>query len=708
MAKMTDDDLLAIIEIESQQAQGVFDETSLQRKTMIDFYMGEAVGDLAPPEIEGRSRVVSKDMMDTVEWMMPSLMRMFASSDDAIRFEPTKEAEEQMVKDASDYVEYIFWRKNPGFRVLHDAIKNCLIQRQSFIKVYCDETWDEREETYEDISGFDVQLLQADPQIVIVSAEPIGEVQVETNQGYQMDLAYKVVASRRERVKAKRVEGVPPEELRYNRSARTIEEARFVQHKTKKTVSDLLSIGYPQDKLDELPDSVDMNMGQYDRQSYGDEYADYASARNDQALREVEYCETYIKVDFDDDGIAEYRRVVHSGNVIFENEKKDDHCFAMMTPILMPYKAAGLSMWDLCEDLQRIRTALTRQMLDNAYLANDPQRAVVEGQVKLDDLLNPRPGGIIRVQSLESMRTDMTPFIGTQVLTMLDHFGQVRDKRTGVTEFNQGLGADSLSKTSVGSEGAQSMMDAAMQRVELIARVIAETALARVWLLILKESVQYADREEEVKVNGRWLRVNPREWKTKYGVIVNIGTGTTNQRQKVMNVGQILAMQEKAGPFGLATPQNAYAALTEMTQAMGYRDADRFFTNPETAPQPQDPGPPPEVMLEQMKQQGAQQLAQVKAEADIEVSRMEQEYQAQESDRQKQLEAERDRQKSEQTIQIEQIKADNQAAIEQMKIEASLEMARMQQETAVAVARINAEAKLMMPQQNAGDAYAQP
>ena len=707
MAKMRDDELLAILKIESDNALGAEDETSQQRAKMLSYYMGEAAHELQPPSIEGRSQVVSKDLMDTVEWMMPSLMTMFASSDDSIKFQAESEDEEDSVKDASNYVAYLFWRKNPGFRVLHDAIKNALIQRVSYVEVYCDETWDEREERYEGISGMEAQALEQDPDVEIVDIQPYGMVEASPEQqaqGIQVDMAYTITAKRKEKRKFKRVAGVPPEEMRFSKDATTIESARFVEKRTTKTASDLISLGYPKDKVESLPsddDDPDAAYEEAQRRDYDNSYTDYVSPRTDPAMREVLLCTSYVKVDFDGDGVAEYRRVVHSSGIIFENTVVDDHPFAQFTPILMPYKAIGLSMWDLCEDIMRIRTVISRQMLDNAYLTNMPQRVVAEGQVHLDDLLNPRPNGLIRVKNgynIEgAIRTENTQFIGPQALTMLDHFGQIRDKRTGVTEFNQGLGADSLSKTAIGSEGAQEMMNAAMQRVELIARVFAETGLARVWQLLLKLAVQYTDRNEQIEVNGQWLTVNPREWRNKYETVVSIGTGTTNARQKIGNLQIIVGMQEKAGPLGLATPENGYAALSAMVEAMGWRNSDKFFTNPANAPPPQDPGPPPEVQLEQIKQQGQQQLAQVKAQADIEVARMEQEYQAQESDRAKQLEAERNRQQAEQTIAIEQIKADNQAAIEQMKIEAELEKARIQQETAIAVARINAEAKLFQP-----------
>lgn len=176
----------------------------------------------------------------------------------------------------------------------------------------------------------------------------------------------------------------------------------------------------------------------------------------------MEVIEAYTRVDYNKDGVAELRRVVKSGAYVHENEVVDDHPFSVYSPILMPYKVIGLSFYDLVEDLMRIRTALSRQMLDNAYLANNPRTAILEGQVNLDDLLNPRVGGVVRVKGDVNthMREMLTPFIGPQALTLLEHFNQVRDTRTGVTEMNSALNAESLAKGSVGSEGVQALMQA--------------------------------------------------------------------------------------------------------------------------------------------------------------------------------------------------------------------------------------------------------
>jgi hypothetical protein len=672
---------------------------------MLSAYMGEAKHELAPPAVEGRSKIVSKDQMDTVEWMMPSLMRMFASSDDVIKFEPETQQDEQAVKDATDYVSYLFWRKNPGFRTLHDAIKNALIQRQAVVKVYCDETTDERTERYHGLSQLDIEALSGDPEIEVVSKTPHGEQQGDPSQQQpdpsgqmqpQMEPMFDVVCKRRTPARKMKVVGVPPEEIRINKAARTIEDARFVQQRTMKSISDLRSLGYDDDKLKKLPSDPGDRQWTYEnaeRGAYDHTLSDAAQARMDDALREIELCESYIKVDYDGDGIAEYRKVIHAGQAIFENEETDDHPFALACPILMPFKAVGLGMWDLCEDIQRIRTVLTRQMLDNAYLANNPRTVTVEGQVNLDDLLNPRVGGLIRAKSLDAMRTEITPFIGTNVLTMLDHFGQVRDKRTGVTEFNQGLGADSLSKTEVGSEGAQAMMDAAMQRVELIARVLGETFITRIWKLLLKGASQYTDRAQQVRVNGRWLHVDPREWKDDYETVVSIGTGTANARQKVQNLTMLGNIQREAMQAGLCGPIQIYNTVSKLTEAMGYRESDEFFIKPQSNDMPQQPDPEQAkaqaaMQIEQARGQTQMQVAQANAQADVAKEQAKQQFMSANTQHLNELEAQRDQIKLQNDLDLAKFK-------EQSAMQLEMHKSQMAQETAIAVARINAEAKIL-------------
>lgn len=659
--------------------------------------MGEPVGELAPPSIDGRSKVVSKDLMDTVEWMMPSLMRMFTSADDIIRFEPESPEDERPCSDATNYIGYLINRKNEGFTVLHDAIKSCLITRMGVVKVYCDKRWDEREERYQGLSQPEVEALSQDPGIEIVSIEQDGEVpQVAQFQGMPPELlpTYAVVAKTRDEVMEFRAEGCPPEEIGICQDGRLITDLRYIHHRRQMTVSDLLSLGYNKAEVESLPSdpSPEFSFENQERHDYDGSWDFGDSSPEDKSQRKVTVTEAYIKCDFDGDGIAEYRRVVKAGQVVFENEVTDDHPFALFCPILMPYKIVGLSFHDLIEDIQRIKTVLARQVLDNVYLSNNQRTEVVEGQVNLDDLLQPRPGGIVRVKQAGMTRDITVPFIAGAGLEIINQFDAVRDTRTGVTEMNSALNAEALSKGSVGSEGVAAMMQAGAQRIELVARVLAETGIKRMWLLMLKNVSQYQNRVQQVKLNGKWLELDPREWKNKYDLTVSVGIGTAGKAQQVQNLMLLGNAQREAIQIGLATPQNIYQTLTRLAEAMGYKDSDQFFTQPSNEPQPEKPDPA--IMLEQMKQQGAQQLAQingqvqmqltqVKAQSDAQTEQLKQEYQAQQAQQETQLEAGRNQQQMENDMALEQFKIEKAGELELLK-------ARITQETAIETARITA------------------
>ncbi len=411
-------------------------------------YIGDTAGEMTPREVQGRSKVVSKDLMDTVEWAMPSLMRMFTSADDIVRFEPEGPEDDKACDDATKYCGYLLFRKNEGFTVLHDAIKSCLITRMGVVKVYCDKRWEEKTERYEGVSAWQVESLSIDPEIEVVEVVVEGEVPAQAiPPGAPLDAAvtYSVKAKRRKNVMEFRVEGCPPEEILINKDCRSIADVRFICHRREMTVSDLLSLGYPKDEVEALPSDQSPNATweQQERHDYDGSWTFDNTDPGDPSQRKVTVTEAYLRVDANEDGIAEYRRVVKAGTTVFENEETDDHPFALFCPILMPYKIIGLSYHDLTEDLQKVKTVLTRQVLDNVYLSNN-QRYLVGQGVNLDDLLNPRPGGIVRTTDMNSLQPLVTPFVAQAGAELLQQIDSVRDTRTGVTEMNSALNADSL------------------------------------------------------------------------------------------------------------------------------------------------------------------------------------------------------------------------------------------------------------------------
>lgn len=622
---MQERELAALIDRESRNAIGADDFTSSERQRAMDYYHGDARGDLSPPDVQGRSSVVSKDLMETVEWAMPAMMDMFSSSDDVVRFEPDTEEDEQGAEDATNYVGYLIHRKNDGFVTLHDAIKSAMIQKVGVVKVYADTRDDIREERYSGLSQAEMQAITEDPEVEIAEQVEYVNPMLPPEQAMTFDLLLK----RKREVVDFRCEGVPPEEIRIAKGTRRIEDVRYIAHEVEKTISKLLDEGYPKDKVDQLQ-SGDNYIADAEEQARHDHDGthDY-DEDGDASQRNVTLTEAYIRVDFDGDGVSEYRRVVKAGTVIFENEVVDDHPFALFTPILMPYKVIGLSFFDLLDDLQRIRTALSRQMLDNAYLVNTPRVEVLDGKVNLDDLLSPRPGGIIRKKEIDAMSWQTVPFVGGQVLSLLQHFDEVRDSRSGVTEVNSALQVESLAKTNVGSQGVAALMNAGTQRIKLMARVFAETGVKRMYLLMLKLATQHVKRREQVKLNGRWMMVDPREWRNRYDVEVSVGIGTASREQKIMQLQVIGQAQEKVMPLGLAGPENVHHTVTRLVSAMGYGNADRFFRQPQPMPpqEGQQPEQSPEaqalVAAEQIKAQTTMQKAQMDNEVRLTIAREE-------------------------------------------------------------------------------------
>lgn len=629
MTPMTETDLCALIDRQSRQAIGADDLTQEQRVKAMEYYLGEAKGDLAPPDTQGRSRVVSKDLLDTVEWAMPALMDTFCASDDIIRFEPDSPEDEQPCSDATNYVGWLIHRKNEdGFVTLHDAIKSALLMRAGWGKTYACRYQEEREERYEGLSLAEVEALKADPEVEVIAEVIEGQLSPEAMMpGLPPEAAvtYGVLVKRKsERVEFKN-EGIPPEEMRVAKDTRVLSECRFIEHRREVTLSYLREQGYDEDKIALLAsdEQDDGSTDESSRHDYDGTDPD-GDEENDASQRKVELSESYLKVDFDGDGKSEYRRVVKAQNVVFENDTADDHPFWLMTPILMPYKAVGLGLWDLVEDLQRIKTALLRQTLDSAYLSNNPITEVVVGKVDLDDVLNPRPGGVRRVKEMGMTREVVTPFLGEGGLAMLAAVDQVRDTRTGVTEMNSALNAESLAKGNVGSEGVQALMNAGAQRIKLIARVLAETGFKRMYYLMLKLVSQHQDKAQQVKINGRWLNINPREWKSRWNMSVSVGVGTFGKQQQIANLTLIGQAQQQVVPLGLASPQNIYHTVTRLAEAMGYRDADQFFTAPQPGQQPQgqqDPAAQALVEAEQVKAQASLQKAQMDNATRLQVER---------------------------------------------------------------------------------------
>jgi hypothetical protein len=348
-------------------------------------------------------------------------------------------------------------------------------------------------------------------------------------------------------------------------------------------------------------------------------------------MQEVELFECYIRTDFDGDGIAELRKVVYAGDQIIDNEETDHIPFASICPIPMPHKFFGQSLADRAMDIQLIKSTITRQILDNLYLTNMPRVTALDGQVNLDDLLTSSPGGVVRIKSQGAVQQLSVPATASQSFPMLDYMDQVLQKRSGVTSMSQGIDPNILQNTTATAIAA--MQQAGSGRIEMIARIFADTGVKDLFAGIFHLILKYQDKPRVIRLRGKYVSIDPREWKNNYDVTVNVGLGTGSQDQKMAMAAMVMQKQEQIlQTQGFANPLVSVGqyrnTLGKFIEAAGYKDSMEFFKEipPELDQQLSQPQPPqqqPNPALDMMMQQAQAQIETDRAKAinEIEIAK---------------------------------------------------------------------------------------
>jgi hypothetical protein len=395
---MADDNKLkSILDAEIDDAIGYLEtETTDERQQALEYYNRDAYGN----EVEGKSQIVTGEVAEVIDGALPQLMRVFTSSDDAVVFEPVNQGDEEAAEQATTYVNHIFYKDNNGFEIMHDWMKDALLQKVGVVKAYWEDKTDVNVEKYYGLSDDELAMIAQDEEVDIVSQDStiVQEAQLDPMTGMEVSpvISMHDVKLKRSVNKGKVVvENVPPEEFLISKRARTIADAPFVAHRKMVTRGELIAMGYDEEVVEKLPtgDALEFSPERIARYSRGEQPTDMDS--DDESMQLVEYFECYIQVDMDDDDIAELRRVCYAGNEILHNEECDYVPFHSICPIPIPHKFFGHSLADRAMDLQLIKSTITRQMLDNLYLTNNYRVGAVEGQVNLDDLLTSTAGGVV-------------------------------------------------------------------------------------------------------------------------------------------------------------------------------------------------------------------------------------------------------------------------------------------------------------------------
>lgn len=599
---LSDDEVVAICQGQQNNSEGEWsDSLSGQMAAAMNYYYGESYGNEEP----GSSNVVTREVMDTIEWIKPELIKLFASGTDTVRFEPQNPNDVQASEQATSYVNYLFNRKNPGFKILYQWLNDGLLQKNGIVKVYYDQDAAKSKETYEGLTEMELNLLLSEDDVELVMQEEVQESQTGPNGQMAETLIYNVTINRIGAQSGVRVENIPPEEFLIDRSATSIADSHYCAHRTLKTISELKVAGYDVDipighvgSSDEGIVGEEIYLARHDYDNTGRTEGAGGEQPADDTMREVWVYEHYIKMDYDGDGIAELRKITITGSTILDNEEIDEMPFAGWTPIIISHKFYGLSMADLVMDLQRIQSQLFRNMLDNQYLANNGRYEVIDGMVEIDDLLTSTAHGVVRTKMAGAVKRLDTPQLGPTAFQFLEYVDRMREKRTGVSERTQGLDPNSLAPNTAASAVSQ-VMTAAQQRVELIARVFGETGLTDMFRLMYKEVIQNQTSKDIFRLNDQYVEIDPSEWRERKDVSCVVGLGNGSKDSEMMQLNLIFQNQQQlmANPQtqGLVNDQNVYNTLEDQVKVFNKAAAGRYFTDP-ASPQAQ-----------QAKQQQAQQ-----------------------------------------------------------------------------------------------------
>lgn len=627
---MTDEQLQNIVAGEIDDAQAYIDDViSPERATAGEYYKGEPFGN----EEEGRSQVVSMDVRDTVQAIMPSIMRVFFGSSTVVEYAPNGPEDVENAEQATDYVNYCLTRDNNLFAHSYSWFKDALVRKNGFGKVW----WDESEtvKTYEieemDENGY--MVLMSDPEVELREVEvEYSEQEMLTPEGIatvvQMP-SYSATVVRKMKEGRLNVAALPPEELLIDRRAKSIDDFEFIGHRRYMTVSELVQMGYDQDEVENLgyetQDDFDGNQETFDRNPQA---TILGAGRTDVASRKVLYIEGYLYVDMDGDGIAELRKVCVGGTAykLLHNEAVDDHPFFSFCPDPEPHTFFGMSIADVVMDIQRIKSSIMRNTLDSLAQSIYPRMGVVEGQASIEDVLNTEVGGIIRMKSQGAVQPFITPNVSSAAFPMLEYMDQVKESRTGINKASAGLDANALNGATATAVNAT--VTAAQQHIELICRMFAETGFKSLMKKALGLLVKHHDKPRMVRLRNKWVPIDPRVWDADMDVVVNVALGTGSDEQKMGFLNLIAQKQEmlmqQLGPMNnpLVNFEGYYNTLEQMLAIAGFKDVSQFFQNPQNfqPPQPTPPPPSPEAILAQVQAQSIQADIQKKA-AELELQR---------------------------------------------------------------------------------------
>lgn len=549
------------------------------------------------PILSKTSDLVSTDVADTIEWALPSLMKVFTGSDEVITIAGVTEEDDTKAETMQELLVYQLQRQNKFFPILYNWMKDALITGMGIIKCY----WERTEGYTTEQTTLNNEALQALQQtgVPIVSIEGpdiYGDFVVTYQSPYYVKNAPKI-------------ENILVSDFIYSSDAKSLEEANFVAQKRKVTMSYLREREAQgvYANIDEIK-TEDFRQSKIEspiEQVIGDKYNDLTFNQEDKARLEVVIYECYTKMDINGDGILEDMIITICGDTIIRIEQNymGRHPFFTISPTKDPHRIwVKRSYAELIGELQDLKVALTRQIMHNVALNNDPKMLLAEDAINIDDYIQGRK--VIRMKSGHSLNEVAMPMpvhpLSPQTFQFLEYIEGQKENRTGITRYNQGLDANSLNKTAT---GISAILGQSSQRLELIARMFAETGIYELFRFMVSLNQKFIDQNTVIRLTNKSLKINPEDLTGNFDLVVNAGISIATKESTIMATQTLLTalMQANAGGYMVSTPENIYNLFKKWIESIGFKNYGDYITDPAVTQQ--------RMMMEmQLKQQVLSQL----------------------------------------------------------------------------------------------------
>lgn len=670
LTKLSDDDFKRRIEERLSVANGATGtKIADDRIRNMDAYLAEATGEWAPPEINDRSSLVATDVADSVEWMLPSLLRIFAASKEAIAVAARRPQFEPQAELVQEVLRWLFWERLDGFTILYNWIKDGLIQKVGFVRVGYARSQLVTTERYRGLTEAQVAMLVNDEGVeVLGQAERAEQVEGQAMRVFDIDL------QRTEPDGTCTIVNVPPDEMRVDVNARYGEEPRFIAQEYSRPRSELLAEGYPVEHM--TGGEGVTTQEQYERARIAS-YRTIEDGDDDDPLLRV--VEAYIRTGPAHGGLWERGLII--GDELVARDEVASQPFVAACPVPMPHVFFGHCPADHALEPQRLRTRLLRAVEDNVYLTVNGRTGVVGGDpLTIDDLLDSRPGGIVRLRTAADLVPIQQPDLSAAAWQAVEWGQQWSEQRTGFSRLSKGLSSEAINETAT---GVLQITERADMRAELMARHIAQ-AFGQLLTKVLECLSRHQDVAQAVKIAGQWQEIDPRDWANHYQVSVHVGLGTGNKDRQAAQLSQLQQVQAQMVGAGMVPPAAGVKMARKLAAAMGIDDAEELFPDP---PPPQPPQPPLPIQIEQIKGQQAIQEEQMRSQTKLQEVQASLQLQASNDAR----DAERERLKAEMQAVLQAQAEQNKLQIAQMQAANDRYRTELEQQTKLQIATLQAQ-----------------